>query len=254
MPSNNKPRGTRGKRKEHSTHNPARPPQEQIARLQKAITKRTEHIARLDQATTKRSERNPVSDLPGQTTSASASGTDAPPADQQELIQKGVTFVSVESDSDHSLSDEGTGTSDGASFLNGPIETTTINHPTPHHTVEHKTAPDGRLIIRVSYHPDSPICQNPNSQLQRHQDFIAPWPDTIHTRFDRYIICMMSITYMCISSTTSGVHVYLSIHVYGHVSICLLPARLRSCLIYSIFSHLIKIHKIDCMKHSTMFS
>ena len=121
MPHGKKPRGTRGKRKTHDTHRPNRPLEEETTRLQQAITKRT--------------KRYPESDVPSQTTSASASRTDATP-----LTQEGVVRVSVNSDSDQSPSEEGSGTEEG-------FDTTP-----PPHSVESETR-DGRIIIKVQIPP-----------------------------------------------------------------------------------------------------
>ena len=116
-------RTKRGKRK-LDKNELARPAEEQALRLQEAITKRI--------------TRNPPSGPTDQTLSSEASGFTAPPADSQGQAPSGVTFVSVESDSDCPLSpsnSEGadTSTKQGAagtiSVSNSAHATTTTTQP-----------------------------------------------------------------------------------------------------------------------------
>ena len=138
MPTNNKPRGSRGKRKQQTnTHIPARPLEEVHKRLQRAITKSTELnqlavVGRLDQTA-----------YPG------ASSSDTPPATQQEQPQTGVIRVSVESDSDHPLSPSGEGSDTGEGTLLVGDSNTQNSNPYPDHTVERENRPDGRVVVRV---------------------------------------------------------------------------------------------------------
>ena len=102
MPNNNRKRGTRGKRSEkHKQHTQllSRSAEADQSRLQKAIKRSTE----LNQLSGASSSDYPPADLQEQPRTE-ASGFTAPPADQQEKPQTGVTWVSIESDSDHLFS------------------------------------------------------------------------------------------------------------------------------------------------------
>ena len=106
-------RTKRGKRK-LDKNELARPAEEQALRLQEAITKRI--------------TRNPPSGPTDQTLSGEAPGFTVPPADSQGQAPSGVTFVSIESDSDCPLSPSN---SEGAdtSTAQGAAGTTTTSEP-----------------------------------------------------------------------------------------------------------------------------
>ena len=114
-------------------------------RLEKAISKRLQHIPCC--------EGQPAGTT-HQPACAGASSSDAAPADPQEATPDGVIKVSVDSDSDCAippsdegqLSDESSDTQVGVSSVSGPAD----HKPVPQHSFEERTAPDGRLIIKVS--------------------------------------------------------------------------------------------------------
>ena len=120
MPTNNRPRGKRGKRK-GTPHNleHRRPAEEQAARLNKAIARSI--------------ELTPFTAAPSDAALPAEAGD--PP------VPTGVTHVSLNSDSDNNLSD-----SDPEPSTN-PY-TPIITYPTPYHRVETTKHPDGRITFK----------------------------------------------------------------------------------------------------------
>ena len=158
MPTNNRTRGCRGKRKQKPPHTPARPLQEEINRLQQAVDKSTKlnHIASLSSQAEGSAHSSSAAALP-------ADAGEAYRGSDSELLQDttppGVVHVSVESDSDNiSIPSD----SEGVDTANTP----TTTYPTPYHKVEKSIAPDGRTITKITVLPTSATTEHTETTTQ----------------------------------------------------------------------------------------
>ena len=144
MPARHKQkRGSRGKKNQTKKDKYSRSVRADQARLNKAIERST--------------DLNRASWLASQAEQSGASSSGIRPADQQGQAPSGVTFVSVDSDSDRSLSpsDEGLSSAEDTQ--------TQVGDTALHFSVEERTVTDGRRIVKIclSKHPFTfgPQCQ-----------------------------------------------------------------------------------------------
>ena len=136
MPHGRKVRGSRGKRNTKQQHH-----HQQLTRSAPADQHRLIQAVALSTELNKSTAASPNAALP-------AEAGDPP-------VPTGVIQVSLDSDSDHNLSNSDSEPS--------TYKRTTITYPTPYHRVETTKHPDGRITFHISF--VSTICE-PTTELQ----------------------------------------------------------------------------------------